>query len=668
MKKLSVKVSGSIIEELSLKIPSNIFALNELIKNAYDAFASSVDIKIDVNTKKIEIQDNGYGMDDSNIEHLFHIAKSKKDYGESRSYKGMSRLTQGSKGLGFLAVFKFGEHVKWITEKDGVKSTFSIMRSDLVNMNNVTDYSVDITQEKSSGKGTKIIISSDREKIMELVEYLKEEKNSLKLVGAFLNENIDIKIHLPGENIISSKNLTPQSDISISNQIFFVKYDSSEGVIKFFNNGIKVEELTFYLSSDKYSILSEITIFKLPSRGKEKISKYYYRDFDDALTPLIFINEGLFNNYVIFDSNIYRQTRVGKSLPQMIGFLNVACSNKDLDFNSDRTNFVENELTRKIKEDIKSLNMKIQETGSVIKKKLEDSGRVLLGPAHPKKESDKPTISPAKIEIDKNNLVFYIPSGQINLDDFIIKATDSSGKNIEKTELMFSLDGVELKNRVISSVTTECRKNLVIKYEDKATGLLSVAEILSFNEPRASITGVGNKPDLFYLPSRNPYEVKIPFVSTVISQISDAYRFGSKYNALIASSLRTVFELSVDYLKTKHRCIFIKSSIQGLGSLERDVICLVLFLKKNKVIKTMLEEKLNIGFHTLDNILSNKSSFQESVTEANLGAHKSLGYLNNHKIEFIAKNAALVAVFCDALFEFSNTEISAGTNVDVSDF
>lgn len=36
---INVKVSGNIIKELSEKIPSNNVALNELIKNAYDADA-----------------------------------------------------------------------------------------------------------------------------------------------------------------------------------------------------------------------------------------------------------------------------------------------------------------------------------------------------------------------------------------------------------------------------------------------------------------------------------------------------------------------------------------------------------------------------------------------------------------------------------------------------
>ena len=41
------KFSGSILKELSEKIPSVVIALNELIKNSYDAGANFVEIVID---------------------------------------------------------------------------------------------------------------------------------------------------------------------------------------------------------------------------------------------------------------------------------------------------------------------------------------------------------------------------------------------------------------------------------------------------------------------------------------------------------------------------------------------------------------------------------------------------------------------------------------------
>lgn len=107
-----ITISGGIIGELSEKIPSNIIALNELIKNSYDAGANKVTVTLDSQGKTLTIIDDGCGMDENSINILFHISQSEKTYGVKNQY---GRYTQGSKGLGFLSVFKFGKDVCWIT-------------------------------------------------------------------------------------------------------------------------------------------------------------------------------------------------------------------------------------------------------------------------------------------------------------------------------------------------------------------------------------------------------------------------------------------------------------------------------------------------------------------------------------------------------------------------
>ena len=129
-------VGGNIISELSEKIPSNLVALNELIKNAYDAGAKKVSILLDSSKKTLTIADNGSGMDKNDIDTLFHISTSEKIYGKMNEYK---RYTQGSKGLGFLSVFKFGKNVEWITRKQaGLK--FSIDFDEIVKITDIGEY------------------------------------------------------------------------------------------------------------------------------------------------------------------------------------------------------------------------------------------------------------------------------------------------------------------------------------------------------------------------------------------------------------------------------------------------------------------------------------------------------------------------------------------------
>lgn len=82
---LKIVVSGNIVTELSEKIPSNIIALNELIKNSYDADANEVIIRLDSQIKKLITSDDGLGMDYADIEKLPHIGKSEKHYGMKKT-------------------------------------------------------------------------------------------------------------------------------------------------------------------------------------------------------------------------------------------------------------------------------------------------------------------------------------------------------------------------------------------------------------------------------------------------------------------------------------------------------------------------------------------------------------------------------------------------------
>ncbi|HCF0997900.1 TPA: sensor histidine kinase [Pseudomonas aeruginosa] len=71
MSEAYLKFGGKIIEELSQKIPSTLFALNELIKNAYDAFSPDVTIKVNLSKGTVTISDNGNGMGVDEIGSLF---------------------------------------------------------------------------------------------------------------------------------------------------------------------------------------------------------------------------------------------------------------------------------------------------------------------------------------------------------------------------------------------------------------------------------------------------------------------------------------------------------------------------------------------------------------------------------------------------------------------
>ena len=359
-------VGGNIISELSEKIPSNLVALNELIKNAYDAGAKKVSILLDSSKKTLTIADNGSGMDKDDIDTLFHISTSEKIYGEMNKYK---RYTQGSKGLGFLSVFKFGKSVEWITKKQaGLK--FSIDFDEIVKITDIGEYEVPIIPFPTKSKGTQITIVLDSYNATALYNFFSIEKNYKKILNSFFDDNFTIELVIDGRQFLCGKS-TGKNENYKEKQLYTVTYSSKSEKIVFSHRGQKIKTINFPLSPSSYSLEADITIFQLPAHGKGNIDPLFLNDQDD-LTPLIYVNSNLFNNYSLFNPNLMRNVKSGLSLSQMIGFIRIFSSDPNINFNSDRTQFVQNQLTDSIIRALEDLNKTIQVSGSEYKKYLID--------------------------------------------------------------------------------------------------------------------------------------------------------------------------------------------------------------------------------------------------------------------------------------------------------
>lgn len=95
-------------------------AVFELVKNAYDADASYVRVKIKgigTNEPRIFVRDDGFGMSPETVRKIWlviaHDHKEKQLQRRARTPKG--RLPLGSKGLGRLSVHKLGNKIEMIT-------------------------------------------------------------------------------------------------------------------------------------------------------------------------------------------------------------------------------------------------------------------------------------------------------------------------------------------------------------------------------------------------------------------------------------------------------------------------------------------------------------------------------------------------------------------------
>lgn len=437
-KKVPITVSGKILSELSEKIPNNIIALNELIKNSYDAQATQVKVILNTDKSILTIIDDGIGMDVDDIERLFHISSSEKKYGIDSEYDG--RLLQGSKGLGFLSVFKFGRNVTWKTCKNSVVNEFSVDFDFLIKEYNLTDKKIDIREVQDNNfLGTTIVVQIDEYNIESLKNYFSIEMNRCKILNSFIKDqskecNVDITIDrsFSIKLIIDDKEFETDTSLDLatqnsSQQLFRIKYTSDEGDLKFYKQDklIFSEKLPFL--SSQYTLAIDLMSYSLKSRGREKINSLFYNIHTNELTPLLFVNQNIFNNYTIFNTEIMTAKKYSDIFKQLIGFISIKSADSELDFNSDRTQFSQNSLTDDILEFIEKINLKIQSIGSSLRKEMKDID------AFDKKSIDEEILD--EFLRDNNFLNYVKPS--FKLKQFLKPKLNSEKKVVE----MWLFDG-----------------------------------------------------------------------------------------------------------------------------------------------------------------------------------------------------------------------------------
>lgn len=115
-------VDLNVLEHLGINLYSNIAAvLTEAVANAWDADASSVQIRVAPNNEWIEIEDDGIGMsvDDLNGKYL-RVGYRRRDEDTEHGCKtAKGRPVMGRKGLGKLSLFSIANVIEVQSAKDG---------------------------------------------------------------------------------------------------------------------------------------------------------------------------------------------------------------------------------------------------------------------------------------------------------------------------------------------------------------------------------------------------------------------------------------------------------------------------------------------------------------------------------------------------------------------
>lgn len=729
-----LQVNGSILKEVGEKIPDVVVALNELIKNAYDAEATEVEIFLNENNKKLIIQDNGIGMDRSTIDALLQVGQSKKNYGTLNPHT--NRYIQGSKGLGFLSVCKFGKNVTWETKaKENPGYCISINFNKLYSVKNISDEDIIINEKDSIPYGTKITINLNDYEAQRLSQHFSNEKDRYKILYSFYDNDFTIKLNINGTRYDNTSKIKLE-EISPNYLLYNVKYDTVERTIKFYckNKLLFSEKFDYDFKRYKTKININLNIYQFnlssPKGNKKLIPKLFYNDIDN-LTPLIYFYNNFFKNYQLFNPEILSNTQTALVLRQIIGFINIIPDPKFIDFNSDRTNLLDNEYTQILTNFLLEINKCIQIKGSNFKKNnldilnsknkftifdkqkvinntidankfkidtIEDFrqfisddikiknlfdikydrnvvsyslfkycttlnvvGSIQLKKsetASPKdtsknpgsastssKDTSKKLYNPAEIILtDQENITIEIPSKQIDLLNYISKATNSMGEEIDKKDILIFVNDNLMSTNILPSITEECRKKIQFAYNDPNTSnvtstILYIDFVLSLKELKTKSL----QKSTIVLPTNKTYTLQhFPIVSKLIEQINSLSR--DDYQEIIACSLRAIFDIGLEEIKQSNKLSFSGDNfVNNIYTIFDTVIN-----KETKNYFSKIATQTGMSFNTIRNTVD-FSSLKEILNKAHVGAHRSTSYLTNDDIIKLGILAGIYIVFVQEL-------------------
>ena len=133
-------------------VTNDVVAVMELVKNAYDALATRVDVRIRAgdgasDESSIEIVDDGHGMDYATIRDVwFMIATPFRQKRPVLKMGARSRAVTGEKGLGRLSAARLGSDLRVVTKTaGGPVLQFALNWEDLLERDDLTDTGFDVS-------------------------------------------------------------------------------------------------------------------------------------------------------------------------------------------------------------------------------------------------------------------------------------------------------------------------------------------------------------------------------------------------------------------------------------------------------------------------------------------------------------------------------------------
>src|SRR5690606_31041573 len=208
---LEMSFEPQTIEHLGVKMYSTLPpALAEMIANAYDACATTVDINLydnEAEEKRIVIEDDGVGMSFDEVNDFFlRIGRNRRKEGYKQT--NCDRIATGKKGLGKLALFGIGDRITIETTQNHQSVVFELDWNDILKANKKYNPPFSI-RESQKGHGTTITLQALKRKTSYNISDLAA---SLSMLFNFLDEKFEVQISLnDGDAIIVDNKLKYQN-------------------------------------------------------------------------------------------------------------------------------------------------------------------------------------------------------------------------------------------------------------------------------------------------------------------------------------------------------------------------------------------------------------------------------------------------------------------------
>lgn len=202
---LEMKISLHVLEHLGMNLYSTIPAvLSEIVANAWDADAKSVQVSLNNEDDVIVIEDDGVGMTrDEVVDHFLDVGfRRRMTIGPFTSK--LERRPMGRKGIGKLSSFSIADIVTVYTCRDDERTAFRMdVRKirERIKANDGVPYRPDEVDDwpENFSHGTRIVLTGLRRRMSSLTR----QGLSRRLARRFsvIGRNYDFVVHVNGEEI-----------------------------------------------------------------------------------------------------------------------------------------------------------------------------------------------------------------------------------------------------------------------------------------------------------------------------------------------------------------------------------------------------------------------------------------------------------------------------------